>query len=44
MVAHAAHSVGYENVPQFTRDYGRLFVMSPAREVRTIPLKQALAA
>ena len=38
MVVHAAHSVGYESVPQFTRDYGRLFGMSPAREVRTVRL------
>lgn len=38
MVAHAAHGVGYESVPQFTRDYGRLFGMSPAREVRKVRL------
>lgn len=44
MVAHAAHSVGYESVPQFTRDYGRLFGMPPAREVRTVRLKQPLRA
>ncbi len=37
-VAHAAHGVGYESVPQFTRDYGRLFGTSPAREVRTVRL------
>ncbi|WP_245597956.1 AraC family transcriptional regulator [Ottowia thiooxydans] len=44
MVAHAAHSVGYESIPQFTRDYGRLFGMSPAREVRTVRLKLTLPA
>lgn len=44
MVAQAAHSVGYESVPQFTRDYGRLFGMSPAREVRTVNLRLASVA
>jgi hypothetical protein len=33
-LANAAHGVGYEGVPQFTRDYGRLFELPPAREVR----------
>lgn len=42
MVAHVAHGVGYESVPQFTRDYGRLFGMSPAREVRTVRLDLTL--
>ena len=44
MVAHAAHRVGYASVPQFTRDYGRLFGMSPAREIRTVRLKLAMPA
>ncbi len=44
MVAHAAHNVGYESVPQFTRDYGRLFGMPPAREVKVVRLKRNLAA
>ncbi len=30
----AAHAVGYESVPQFTREYGRLFGASPAREIK----------
>ncbi len=29
----AAYAVGYRSVPQFTRDYGRLFGLSPAREI-----------
>ena len=28
----AAFAVGYESVPQFTREYGRLFGQSPARD------------
>jgi AraC-like DNA-binding protein len=43
-VSHAAHSVGYESVPQFTRDYGRLFGMPPAREVRTVRARLQPAA
>lgn len=35
-IAHAAHTVGYESVPQFTRDYSRLFGTPPAREVRAL--------
>jgi AraC-like DNA-binding protein len=30
----AAFAVGYESVPQFTREYGRLFGLSPARDAR----------
>lgn len=44
MVAHAAHHVGYESVPQFTRDYGRFFGMPPAREVKAVRLKRDSAA
>lgn len=29
----AAHTVGYESVQQFTREYGRMFGMPPVREV-----------
>jgi AraC-like DNA-binding protein len=28
----AAFSVGYESVPQFTREYGRMFGLPPARD------------
>ena len=31
----AAYDVGYESVPQFTRDYARLFGMPPGRDMRT---------
>ncbi|MBW8810594.1 MAG: AraC family transcriptional regulator [Lysobacter sp.] len=30
----AAYTVGYESVPQFTREYGRMFGAPPAREIR----------
>ena len=34
-ISSAAYAVGYESVSQFTREYGRLFGMPPARDVRT---------
>ncbi|WP_431276649.1 AraC family transcriptional regulator [Variovorax ureilyticus] len=43
-VGQAAHDVGYESVPQFTRDYGRMFGSSPAREVKTALRRPAFAA
>ena len=33
-VSDAAYGVGYESVPQFTREYGRMFGQPPARDVR----------
>lgn len=33
-VSDAAYGVGYESVPQFTREYGRMFGLPPARDVR----------
>lgn len=33
-ISHAAHAVGYESVPQFTRDYARLFGTPPGRDMR----------
>lgn len=33
-ISTAAYEVGYESVPQFTREYGRMFGVSPARDVR----------
>lgn len=35
-IAQAAYSVGYASVPQFTRDYGRLFNAPPGRDMRQI--------
>jgi AraC-like DNA-binding protein len=33
-ISSAAYAVGYESVPQFTREYGRLFGITPARDMR----------
>ncbi len=33
-VGNAAYAVGYESVPQFTREYGRMFGQPPARDIR----------
>lgn len=33
--SNAAYAVGYESVPQFTREYGRLFGAPPARDIRS---------
>jgi len=40
--SHAAFEVGYESVPQFTREYGRLFGLSPAKDVKAA--RERLAA
>lgn len=34
--SHAAYLVGYESVPQFTREYGRMFGLSPVRHLKAI--------
>jgi AraC-like DNA-binding protein len=33
-VGNAAYAVGYESVPQFTRDYGRMFGAPPVRDIK----------
>lgn len=33
-VSSAAFGVGYESVSQFTREYGRLFGLSPAKDIK----------
>jgi AraC-like DNA-binding protein len=33
-VSDAAYGVGYESVPQFTREYSRMFGQPPARDIR----------
>jgi AraC-like DNA-binding protein len=38
-VANASFEVGYESVPQFTREYGRFFGQTPARDVKAMRLK-----
>jgi AraC-like DNA-binding protein len=41
--SHAAYAVGYESVPQFTREYGRLFGQPPARDVAAARLSARAA-
>ena len=43
-IGHSAHAVGYGSVPQFTRDYGRLFGLPPARDIRASKLRLRPAA
>lgn len=40
--SNAAYAVGYESVPQFTREYGRLFGLSPVAHAKAA--KRALVA
>jgi AraC-like DNA-binding protein len=35
----AAFAVGYQSVPQFTREYGRMFGSSPVREIKAVRSK-----
>jgi AraC-like DNA-binding protein len=44
MIATAAYQVGYESVTQFTREYGRMFGMPPARDVKAAKTQMHLAA
>jgi AraC-like DNA-binding protein len=34
MISNAAYAVGYESVPHFTREYGRMFGLPPARDMK----------
>jgi AraC-like DNA-binding protein len=43
-ISNAAYAVGYESVPQFTREYGRLFGLSPAQDMRTARQRLSSAA
>lgn len=40
-IADAAYAVGYESVPQFTREYSRLFGVPPGRDLRQSKLDAA---
>jgi AraC-like DNA-binding protein len=40
----AAFAVGYESVPQFTREYGRLFGLPPVRDMKMARSKSEVAA
>jgi AraC-like DNA-binding protein len=39
----AAYAVGYESVPQFTREYGRMFGAPPARDIKGAKIKLCAA-
>ncbi|ATE64393.1 AraC family transcriptional regulator [Rhizorhabdus dicambivorans] len=43
-IGHAAHAVGYESVPQFTREYGRMFGLPPARDLKAVKTRLQAAA
>jgi AraC-like DNA-binding protein len=42
--SNAAHAVGYESVPQFTREYGRLFGVTPVRDIKQARDRMNIAA
>lgn len=44
MISNAAYAVGYESVPQFTREYGRMFGLPPARDMKATMNKLRSAA
>ena len=43
-ISNAAYAVGYGSVPQFTREYGRLFGLPPARDMRAAKTQSQSAA
>lgn len=43
-ISDAAYGVGYESIPQFTREYGRMFGQPPARDIRQARAQMNFAA
>ena len=43
-ISDAAYAVGYESVPQFTREYGRMFGLPPARDMKAAKTRMQSAA
>ena len=43
-ISDAAYGVGYESVPQFTREYRRMFGQPPARDIRQARAQMNVAA
>ncbi len=43
-ISNAAYAVGYESVSQFTREYGRLFGLPPARDMKAARTRMQPAA
>jgi AraC-like DNA-binding protein len=44
MISSAAYAVGYESIPQFTREYGRMFGLTPARDMKAVKTRILSAA
>lgn len=44
MISNAAYAVGYESIPQFTREYGRMFGLPPARDMKAAKTRLQTAA
>jgi AraC-like DNA-binding protein len=44
MISNAAYAVGYESVTQFTREYGRMFGLPPARDMKAAKTRMQPAA
>ncbi len=44
MISNAAYAVGYESIPQFTREYGRMFGLPPARDMKAVRTRTLSAA
>lgn len=42
--SHAAYTVGYQSVPQFTREYARLFGAPPARDIKVAKTRISASA
>lgn len=42
--SNAAYAVGYESIPQFIREYGRLFGMTPGRDMKEAGSRTNVAA
>lgn len=43
-ISDAAYGVGYESVPQFTREYARMFGQPPARDIRQVRAQMNVGA
>lgn len=44
MISNAAYAVGYESIPQFTREYSRMFGLPPARDMKAAKMRLQTAA
>ncbi|MER8612662.1 AraC family transcriptional regulator [Mesorhizobium sp. M0435] len=44
VISNAAYAVGYESIPQFTREYARMFGLPPARDIKAVKARIQNAA